>query len=109
MGEQTFVEDERNRRAVRREVKAFIQNVHSAVPVASAEERALRRLAIAPSRQEPPRPLIQCEVPASIADAVDAICEDRKPFVAGQTPLKIEVVKAANPEGNDDDKFNFFS
>ncbi len=106
MGEQVFVEDERLRRAARREVRNFIQDVHKAVPVASAEDRALRRLAIAPSRQEPPRTSLQCELPTGITDAVEALKNDGQSGAGGPIPT-IAVIPAA-PEA-EDDRFNFFA
>ena len=96
MGEQTFVEDERLRRASRREVKQFIQNAHTSVHVASAEERALRRIAVVPERQEPQRIGAQSAVAPDITKAVEAV----------RSSVRIEVI-APVPKV-DDDEFKFF-
>lgn len=103
MGEQTFVEDERQRRSVRREVTQFIKDLHTAVPVATAEERALRRIAVVPARQEPQRIELLASMPDGITDAIAAAAVDRAPVEI------VSVERIVSPEAEVDDEFNFFS
>ena len=104
MGESKFVEDERNRRTARREVKAFLGDVHRAVYVPSAQERALRRIEVAPSRREPQRAAIECVLPENVQDALQAMDEDRN---FKRPEVQVEVHHP--PPEPDDDTFNFFS
>ncbi len=104
MGEQQFVEDERNRRASRREVKAFTRDVHKAIHIPSAQERALRRIEVTPARREPQRAVIACVVPGGVQDAIQALDEDRS-FTKSEVQLEVH---HPHPEP-DDDTFNFFS
>ncbi len=55
MGEDAFVEDERNRRALRKDIKSLISAVHRQVPLADPTERLERRRAVTPARIEPDR------------------------------------------------------
>lgn len=104
MGEQEFVQDERERRAARRDVRQLIREVHSVVPVPTAEERAFRRIEVAPSRREPQRATVACEIPENIAAAIEAVRNDRDVKVEAR---QVEVVRAV--EVDDDAEFNFFS
>jgi len=104
MGEQVFVEDERARRSARREASQLINHVHRNIPVASAEERALRRMAVVPDRQEPHRIGVQIAVSSSVAVAVEAIQRNGEApeYMDRQLEVVSPVVEA------DDAEFNFF-
>lgn len=105
MGEQIFVEDERLRRASRREVHQLIKRVHTAVPIASPEERALRRMEVKPERREPRRIEAQVALPGSIADGIEAVRNnDNEP-----QPERIDVEAVPRvAEQEDDAEFHFF-
>src|ERR1022692_3217313 len=76
MGEQAFVQDEKDRRAARRETKRFIAAVHQQVPIPDYQQRATRRQAVIPERMEPERPAAPCTLPAAIMEASQAAAED---------------------------------
>jgi transposase InsO family protein len=106
MGEDAFVEDERNRRAARRAAKHFIEAVHEGVPFPSPEAHLSRRREIAPARTVPDRSEVAVTLSPSLAAAVRA-AEEEKRFRFESVPMLIEVEKA--PEDQDDSTFNFFS
>jgi len=105
MGESDFVADEKNRRAVRREVKKFIQAVHTAIPVATLEERAARRMAVRPAQIAAPS---QDYAPTSphIAAAVAAAKEESEFSFAGITAEQIRSTEPA--PSRDGSEFEFF-
>jgi hypothetical protein len=104
MGEALFVEDERNRRAIKRDVKQLIRNVHEAVPVPDPETFLARRAEVAPKRIEPPRPEAAAQVPQAIVDAAAAMADEAK------TPREVHVPRIAATTAVDrDDEFSFFS
>jgi hypothetical protein len=106
MGEDAFVEDERNRRATRREVKRYIAAAHEQIPFPSPETHLSRRRAIAPVRFDPDRTEVPVTVAPSLAAAARAAEEERQfKFSADVAP--IEVVQL--PLEQTDDVFNFFS
>jgi hypothetical protein len=105
MGEQTFVEDEKLRNAYRRETKRIIAAVHQAVPIPDAEERALRRMEVAPRREEPIRPEVPFAVPPGIAAAVAAIDADKRGLAQ---PVHVER-REAESRDDDESEFNFFT
>ena len=105
MGEDAFVEDEKDRRAARREVKRFISAVHQAVPV--PETYLSRRRAVAPTRPDQARVEIPARLPAAIEEAHAATVADRQ-FSFGAAEPDIEVIKRA-PVSAEDAEFNFFS
>jgi len=107
MGEEGFVEDERNRRAARREVKKFIEAVHKAVPVADPETRLARRAEVLPSREMAPRVSAPVRVPSAIVEAENTAREDRTFSFDNAAPAAVEVVERPAPEG-DDGEFRFF-
>lgn len=107
MGEDAFVEDERERRAARREVKDFIRQVHRAVHIPDVMERAARRRDVRPARIEPERIEEPAAVPAAIAAACAAANEERD-FSFGQAVTALDVVAPADNSG-DDGAFQFFS
>ncbi|MBI5287851.1 MAG: hypothetical protein HY873_02635, partial [Chloroflexi bacterium] len=99
-----FVQDERDRRFARREVKKCIAELQRAVPVATPEERLARRLAVQPARVEPERPLIEAPVAPAIADAVEAARGEREFSFANSAAT----VESRPVESSEDDEFCFF-
>jgi hypothetical protein len=112
MGGEDFVIDERNRRAARREVKKFIETVHGAIPIATAEERAMRRAAIVPALIEPAREEQAAEMPAALVAAAAAL-EKRRSFRFSDDVPAIGVLtqgRDVDAETNPgDDEFKFFA
>ena len=106
MGESAFIEDERTRRAARREVKRFIKAVHEAVPVADPETRLQRRKAVQPARESVERVQITASLPAAIVEAEAAEHEDRG-FRFSESVADVACSTPA-PEVSDDDEFRFF-
>lgn len=109
MGEQAFVQDERDRRAARREVKKFIGAVHNQVPVPDHAQRALRRQAVMPERTAPERQISgDVAVPASIQQAAAADAADKQ-FSFAAAPTGAELIARADQSAyRDDDEFRFF-
>jgi hypothetical protein len=110
MGEDAFVEDERDRRRVRREVKKFIATVHAAVPVATPEERAARRMAVRPVHPlSDGRGSETVPGPAHIAAAVAAQSEERRfRFAEAGADLIRAAEDAAYRDDDPSDEFQFF-
>jgi hypothetical protein len=107
MGEDAFVQDERDRRAARREVKGFIKRVHQSVPVPTPETYLSRRRAVAPERPEPERVEVATPLPAQIQDARAALRAERA-FSFEKADASISTVnKAVEPDAGDE--FHFFS
>jgi hypothetical protein len=104
---QDFVDDERNRRAARREVKRFIQNVHGAVPIATAEERAARRAAVVPELIGPAREEQAVAMPAALVAAAAAM-KERKAFNFADVPAVGIVAVEGKGADPDDVEFKFF-
>ena len=109
MGEQAFVQDEKDRRAARRETKKFIAAVHQQVPIPDYSERATRRQAVIPERIEPARQISGgMAVPAQIHEAVAADAAAKK-FSFAAAPDSVVPVAEAHPAFRDDeDEFRFF-
>lgn len=107
MGEDAFVEDEKNRRRSRREVKRFIEAVHQAVPVPSPETRLERRRAVAPTREGALRAESPAEMPAAIVEA-EAATRAARDFSFDDAPEAGLVAKPAPAAGDDDGEFRFF-
>jgi transposase InsO family protein len=105
MGEDAFVEDERDRRAARREVRRYIAAVHQVVPVPDAEMHLARRRAVAPARPDPERPEAIVSLPKAIADAHAA--QEAERAVSFEDAKPVEVIKRPEPS-DDDGTFNFF-
>ena len=101
MGEDSFVEDEKLRRVMRRETKRFITTVHDQVHVADATERHARR-AIEP-RKEPERVTVAAKLPSGIVETAELMAEEAAP----PAEFSVERIHASEPAG-DDDVFNFF-
>jgi hypothetical protein len=105
-GEAAFVEDERDRRRTRREVKKLIKSLHQVVPVPDSETHLRRRQEVLPSRVEPERPAAAVELPAAIDAAAKARAEEREFSFADAAPLGIVATEA--PVADDSDEFHFF-
>jgi transposase InsO family protein len=105
MGEDSFVQDERDRRAARREVKRFIAAVHQAVPVPGPETYLERRRAVAPVRVDPQRSEAAAELPSQIAAAHAAQTAEAE-FSFATCEAEVPVVRHEAVAG--DDEFRFF-
>jgi transposase InsO family protein len=103
MGEDGFIQDERDRRATRREVKRYIAAVHQVVPVPDAETHLARRRAVAPARPDVERPTAAVNLPKAIADAHAAQEAERFADVEA-----IHVERIEQPADGDDGTFSFF-
>lgn len=115
MGEQSFVEDEKNRRRARREVKRFVEAVHGQVYVPGTLERLARRTAVQPARREPVRPEVPVPLPAAIQDASKAVQKEKEfSFAAAVSGAEagadlIRKANAAAYQDNDvEDEFQFY-
>ncbi|HTX34341.1 MAG TPA: transposase [Bryobacteraceae bacterium] len=105
MGEQAFVQDERDRRAARREVKKAIEAVGRMAPAPTIEERLARREEARPAREE-----VRVELPVAIAgpvaEATAAAIEERHfDFEAVQAD---QVPGTEPPAQNEEEEFRFF-
>jgi transposase InsO family protein len=105
MGEDAFVEDEKARRALLRDAKALIQQVHAAIPSADPDTRLARRKAIQPARENVARVTVPAELPAAVVEAEAAARAERQ-FKFDQAPAEIE---SAKPVVEGEDEFRFFS
>ena len=105
MGESLFVQDERDRRHTRREVKRFIEAVHKTVVTPDAETYLQRRAAVAPVRTEEGRPEIPMQLPAPIAEAHAAQAAEAEFSFSAAKPIQVEQI----PVSDEGDTFNFFS
>ncbi len=106
MGEQHFVQDERDRRLVRREVRRAIGQLHREPSVPGVIERLNRRLP-AP-RPEVEREEIAAQVPAAIAAAARAAEEEKSFSFAADVTDVVRVADAAYRDDDPDDEFDFF-
>jgi hypothetical protein len=108
MGEDSFVDDERDRRRARRGVKDYIAFAHSQVPVPDPYERMARRRAVQPARIEPERQEVAAAVPAALLEAAHAKAEiDRFSFAEMGSSATLPVTELAPADGGDGD-FDFY-
>jgi transposase InsO family protein len=105
MGEQAFVEDEKTRRASRREVKRAIAAAHRDTYVPGIVERAARRGEVRPARIEPGRAEVAAELPAAIMAAA-AAAEEERSFDFAAVPA--EGITSQVQVAADDGAFDFF-
>jgi uncharacterized protein YodC (DUF2158 family) len=104
MGEEAFIEDQRDRQRVKRDAKQWIKSVHQAIPVPDPETFLARRAEVAPKRIDPARVEDAAELPQAIVDAAAAMAEEAK------TPREVHVPRiAATTPVDRDDEFSFFS
>jgi hypothetical protein len=110
MGEDAFVEDERDRRRQRREISRFITAVHSAIPVPGVVERSARRAEVRPARIEPQRQEVAAEVPAALVEAAQAKADGQRFSFANANTDAVQVSPSAarSGDGEPDDEFEFF-
>jgi hypothetical protein len=106
MGEDAFVQDERDRRATRRDVKRLIATVHQVVPIPDAETQLARRKAVIPVRAITERAELAPQLPESITEARAARQAEREFSFESAPP--VEVVRHPEPPA-DDGEFNFFA
>ena len=106
MGEQDFVEDEKLRRASRREVKRAIVAAHQ-VYVPGVIERAARRAEVRPERIEPGREEVSVELPAAVVAAAAAAAEVKRFCFAAVNAGAVHAVAPA--PADDGTEFKFFS
>lgn len=104
MGDDSFVEDEKNRRAARREIKKAIEAVHRTVPVAGPEERLARRREVMPLREPAARVEVQIALPAPMQEAADAEAKARS-FSFKDVEIEME---STRPVADDDPGFQFW-
>jgi hypothetical protein len=107
MGEDAFVEDERNRRAARRDIKAVVELVHKTIPTSSPEERLARRREILPVRAAT-GPEIPLALPEAVQQAAEAFRSDREFEFVAEAP-QVPSIPILEPDANSDDEFRFFS
>jgi hypothetical protein len=105
MGEQAFVQDEKDRRGARREIKKAIAVAHLLAPVPTPEERLARREEVAPQRLIAARVEVPVDVPASVVAAAAATREEKA--FRFDAPAAVERLEQAAP-ADGDDEFNFF-
>ncbi len=109
MGQSDFTEDEKLRRASRREVKKFIEAVHNAIPVAAPEERLARRREVTPARATVTRPESPAQIPAAIAEAEAASrAEKQFDFETADPAAVVVATEPARPSDDNDSEFHFF-
>ena len=104
MGEQAFVQDEKDRRGARREIKKAIEMAHHLAPVPTPEERLARRAEVVPQRLIAAQVEVPVDVPASVTEAAAATREEKA--FRFDAPAAVERLEQAAPAS--DDEFNFF-
>jgi hypothetical protein len=108
MGEDSFIEDEIQRRRARKQVKQAIASIHRAVPVPSPEDALARRRAVAPVRIDPERPERPALLAQPLMDAAAAFKAERE-FRFDQASAAIDVVRIpAEAPADESERFNFF-
>jgi hypothetical protein len=105
MGEDLFVDDERTRRAARRDIKRAVAAVHEQIPVTGPEERLARRREVLPQRLVG-GPGVPVALPAAVVEAQEAMRADRE-FRFEDAQIEMNVETLADESG--DDAFNFFA
>ena len=107
MGEQAFVQDEKDRRGARREIRRAIEVAHKLSPVPTPEERLIRRAEIQPQRLIAERSEVPVELPAAVVEAGAAVQEDRG-FSFSEAAAVVDRIAGTEPSADGDDEFNFF-
>jgi hypothetical protein len=108
MGEDHFVDDERARRAIRRDVKRAIRSVHEQIPVVGPEERLARRREVVPARLTGGEGT-PVTLPEAIVQAEEAIREERNFSFQNAAEAGTVQVETIAPPDDDDGTFRFFS
>jgi hypothetical protein len=108
MGDDSFVEDERNRRAARRDIKRAVESIHNTIPVAGPEERLARRREVLPQRSIGGVG-VPVELPAAVVEAEAAMRAARE-FRFAEATAEVPIGRIEMPVDEDaGDTFNFFS
>jgi transposase InsO family protein len=107
MGEQDFVQDEKDRRGARREIRKAIELVHHLAPVSSSEERLARRAEVLPARADVPRVEILAELPAPVMEQAAAVAEEKAFCFKDVVAEELKSTQSNDPEL--DDELTFFS
>ncbi len=107
MGEDLFVDDERNRRAMRRDIKRAVEAIHNQIPVAGPEERLARRREVLPLRSIC-GPGVPVELPEALVQAKEAIRAERE-FRFQEAGEAVQVGRIERQADEEDATFNFFS
>lgn len=105
-GEDLFIEDERNRRAARRDIKRAVAAIHEQIPVAGPEERLARRREVLPQRSMIGGVGTPVVLPAALVQAQEAMRAERE--FRFKDAGAIEVERAERPANGLDDVFSFF-
>lgn len=107
MGEDLFVEDERNRRAKLRDIKRAVEVVHQQSPVTGPEERLARRREVLPQRSigGVGVPVV---LPEQLTHAHEAMRAEREFRFTDAVPV-VEAGRIERPADEDGDTFKFFS
>lgn len=109
MGEEGFVEDEKARRAARREIRKFISAIHKTVHVPGAEERAERRQAVRPARLVAAGGrAVPAEVAEDVVQASQAYSQETLSMFEATRNNPVELAVVQQPEAEDDSEFHFF-
>jgi transposase InsO family protein len=103
MGEQAFVEDEKDRRATRREMKKLVRGMHAMAPAPTFEQRLDRRAEVVPARED-----ARVSIPVAIAGPVMEAVEAARCAAEAAEPVVVEKVVAAEHATEDDGEFRFF-
>jgi len=107
-GEDLFIEDEKTRRAARRDIKKAVTVFHQQqIPVASPEERLARRREVLPTRLAAFSTETPVQLPAPIAEAAAAQAAEAE-FSFAATEPSIQAIERA-PDADADVEFNFWS
>ena len=105
MGDQAFVQDERDRRAARREVRRAIVAASSLAPGITLQERLNRRADVLPERGEVPRVEYPVELPAPAVEAA-AAAKEEKSFNFAAAADVVSATETSAP--SEDEEFRFF-
>jgi transposase InsO family protein len=108
MGEQGFIEDEKVRRASRRETRRAIDILHRQEYVPESVERLKRRIPALPVRTEPERLEAPAAIPAPIMDAVHAAEEEKRFSFAGVQVMLEASDRMYRDDDPDDGRFDFW-
>ena len=106
MGEQAFVEDEKERRRARREIRKAIEAVGAIAPVPDLATRLARREEMRPARVEVPRIEAAAELPAAVVEAAAAVEEEWDFKFEAVSADTLSAAEKAAP--NKDEEFRFF-
>jgi len=108
MGTDSFVADERNRCAARRDIKRAVESIHNTIPVAGPEERLARRREVLPQRSIG-GPGVPVQLPPAAVEAEAGMRAERE-FRFAEAGAAVPLGRIEMPADEDaGDTFNFFS